>query len=151
MTDLKAVEAFFLDAVQHTYAANAAKTSVAELPGSKVCRYARGEFLYVDIWFSSKNKSFGQTTIFHRCKPVWGMQYRGFWTGNDERVIPFQKRALLAATEFVGGRGPHKFVEGTLVYRNFPLKKGFDDFAGEEEIREGSTLLFWHSYSGLAL
>lgn len=79
------------------------------------------------------------------------MQYHGRWEGDDERVIPFLKRALRATTEFVGGRGPNRYDEGSLRYQNFPVKKDFADFTGEEELRENGKLLFTHAYSGMML
>lgn len=151
MKNEKDIQAFFLEAVQRTYAADAPKASIADLPGSKVLRYERGDLLYVDYWFSSRKKSSGQTVIWFQNRPVWCIQYHGSWAGDDPRVIPFLKRALLSQITFNGGRGPFRYDEGALTYRNFPVKKDFADFRGEEEIHEGSKLLFSQAYSGMML
>ncbi len=136
--------------------------TIGELPGSKVLRYARPPFLYVDCYFSVGEKSFGQTGIWHealRAGPVWGMQYRG-WC-KDKRVIPFLKRALLAAYEsriFRGGRGPKIFeVAGeTLAYHNSLCQRDtFSDSEGGEDMWDTASdsleILFHHDYNCLAL
>lgn len=151
MQNQKDIEAFFLEAKARGYEADGLKMSIPDLPGSKVIRYQRGDYLYVDCWFSSGTRSFGQTVICVQGRPVWGMQYHGSWTSGDARVIPFLKRAFHATTEFVGGRGPFRFEEDSLSYRNFPVKKDFANFNGEEEIREAGKLIFSHTYSGMLL
>lgn len=151
MRNQKDIELFFLEAKARGYEADALKMSIPDLPGSKVLRYQRGDYLYVDCWFSSETKSFGQTVIWFQGRPIWCMQYHGYWEAVDERVIPFLKRALRSTTEFVGGRGPFRYNEGSLTYRNFPIKKDFAEFNGEEEIRENGARLFFHAYSGMML
>ena len=89
MIDLKEVEKFFLEAAAQTYAVGAPQTTITDLPKSKVLRYERGDWLYVDCYFSANGKSFGQTTIWFQGQPVWGMQYHGYWDDSDKRIIPF--------------------------------------------------------------
>lgn len=156
MVNRKEIEEFFLEAAAKTYAADAPKTTIAELPKSKVLRYERGEWLYVDCYFSANGKSFGQTTIWFQGQPVWGMQYSGFWDKDDKRVIPFLKRALAAAYakgEFYGGRGPHHFQDedGSLIYTNQPDDDDFGCFDGWEEISDSQNVLFTHYYNGITL
>lgn len=158
MVDLKEIEEFFLEAARQTYAADAPKTTIADLPKSKVYRYERGDWLYVDLYFSANGKSFGQTTIWFQDQPVWGMQYHGSWDTSDERVIPFLKLALRESYEngvFYGGRGPNalKDESGKLTYRNWPHPRhNLARFEGYEEIySERAKELFRHDYSGMAL
>ena len=115
---MEEVKRFFLEASLNTYAADAPKTTLEALPKSKELRYERGDFLYVDMYYSSGYKSGGQTVIWYKGNPVWIMQYQGWWQGDDERVILFLKHALKAADGFVGGRGPEIFQKGSLEYRN---------------------------------
>ncbi|MBI3304765.1 hypothetical protein HYZ80_00335 [Candidatus Parcubacteria bacterium] len=144
-----------------------AKRTIVELPGSRVLRYKKPPFLYVDCYFSVGEKSFGQTGIWHeelRSGPVWGMQYRG-WC-KDKRAIPFLRRALRYAYEnriFVGGRGPKSFrvEDETLSYLNGLLTlnrpHSFSDCEGTEGIfdlaakGEAPSHLFHHGYNCLAL
>ena len=157
------IKAFFLEASAETYAANVGKFTIAQLPGSKMLRHhseiGGRTFSYVDCYFSSGRRSFGQTVISVAGIAVWGMQYCGYWEGEDERVIPFLKRALMvtySAKEFVGGRGPRIFRETKegLLYCNYPESDDFTNFKGHEEIIDQSNLtkfLFRHKYNGLLL
>lgn len=157
MINLKEVEEFFLEAARQTYAADAPKTTIAELPKSKVYRYEHEDWLYVDLYFATNCTSFGTTTIWYRGQPIWGMQYHGYWNMGDERIIPFLKLALRVSYEngvFYGGRGPNalKDESGNLTYRNWPEPKSFVRFEGYEEIYdERIKELFHHDYSGMAL
>ncbi len=152
---------FFFEAGMATYAGNMPKGTIGELSGSKVFRYERPPYRYVDCYFSVGENSFGQIGIWHEALPagpIWGMQYRG--RCKDKRVIPFLKRALLAAYEkriFWGGRGPLEFtLEGeSLMYQNLLRPdSNFTDFAGGENIFElggSARTLFYHDFNGLAL
>lgn len=165
--DTEEIKAFFLEASAQTYAAGAGKFTVAQLPGSKVlCFHSErsGRTLsYVDCYFSSGRRSFGQTVVSIDNIALWGMQYCGYWEGEEERVIPFLKRALVVAYRagsFFGGRGPEDYQEegSGLIYRNYRTRPDgwdFTDFDGYEEIydRDGkaSVSLFRHDYNGLLL
>jgi len=48
-----------------TYAGDAEKSTLADLPGSKSLRYGRGPFLYVDLYFVNGTISCGQKFISH--------------------------------------------------------------------------------------
>jgi len=163
MPTIKELRDFFLEMSRRGWAGGAPKTTIPELPGSKVIRLERDDLLYVDCYFSEGFKSHGFTGIWVQSVPAWMMDYHGFWVPNDKRVIPFWQRALTAAYlkgEFRGGRGPEKFQEGPLIYRNRltrPSAKPMDpielftDFEGFEEICEGPELLAWHRFSGMML
>lgn len=154
---------FFFEAGTKTYAGGMTKTSIKELPGSRVLVYARPPYRYVDCYFSVGERSFGQTGIWHEALPsgpVWGMQYWG-WC-KDKRAIPFLKRALLAAYEeriFLGGRGPKHFSVGNeaLEYQNYLSRPGnFSDSEGEEKIWDTTPdskplFLFHHDYNCFTL
>lgn len=156
--DWKKVESFYLDASVNTYAADAPKTTITELPRSKVLRYELGELTYVDLWFSYEIHSFGQTIIWRGGIPIWGMQYHGSVLDQDSRILPFLKRALKEAymrREFLGGRGPLNYAELPLKYRNRPHPSStFLRFSGEEQILNvdmGHKPVFFHKYRGIAL
>jgi len=52
---------------------------------------------------------------------------------------------------FHGGRGPERYAEDPLEYRNLPESNRFDELRGYEGIRDGTRLLFWHRYAGFLL
>ena len=54
---------FFFEAASATYAGFAQKTTVADMPRSKVYRYERHEYLYIDTYFTNGEQGGGQTII----------------------------------------------------------------------------------------
>jgi len=149
------LKAFFLEAALATYAATgkkAVKTTIVELPGSKVYRYERPDLglLYVDVYVTNGEWSGGQTTIFLNGQAVWLHQYHGWCKGDDKAVLDFLKRALLTAYEqglFYGGRGAEEMEDGDLRYENFCNEEDgyFFEGKGDEEILGGGKI-FWHTY-----
>ena len=157
-------EEFFLEASAKTYAGGLKeKTTIQELPGSKVLKYQRGDLLYVDTYFTNGEYSGGNTLICRDEKPVWLMSYQGWCQGDNKTVLDFLKQALSAAyatSQFIGGRGPKEFwekkgAEEGLVYKNDPdLSSDFCYFGGREHIfcwPDRYRRLFWHRYQGQLL
>jgi hypothetical protein len=112
-----------------------------------------GTYTVIDSWWTTphSNRSAGTTTVLLERNPVWWMSYGGEY---PEHIIPFLKSALAWAYKdefFYGGRGPDEFVAGNLVYKNFPVKHGFDDFAGREEIFVDGVMVGFHEYWGISL
>lgn len=159
------IEKFFLEAARHTYAGGAEKSTIPDLPGSKVLRYERGDLKYIDTYWTNGEYSRGVTLIYAESALVWSMDYDGWCKGDDERVINFLKEALLAAYtsgSFYGGRGPHTWSEypeeqrGLTYWNNLRLDRpcSFRNFEGKEGIFEWPSRtreLFWHRYKGLLL
>ena len=161
---LKDIERLFFNAMQAGYATNPAKTTLVELPGSKVITFQERGFKMIDLWFVGSNgKSAGSTMIFVDEKIVWKMDYRGQY---QEEEIDFLKSVLRreyykdyvpgAAPEFFRGcRGPRLFLSNGLAYTN-NVKEGSDfyQFSGREEIisRANSCLVVgYHDYEGMLL
>lgn len=154
----KEIEEFFFEASLKGYVnEEIPKTTILEMPGSKVYRYERGDLLYVDSYFVGESgKTFGSTVIWDEGRPVWYMQYHGSCI--DRKVIPFLKRALGRAYKiktFVGGRGPITYAEGNLMYRNDSVREinNFRSFLGHETIYESvelqrEVLILGHDYNG---
>ena len=155
------LQAFYLFASAKGWAGGGVKTTIPELPGSKVITVEEGPLRYVDLYYiyPGSEGSFGQTVIWihdggqELWLPAWGMQFGGRY---PERVIAFLKAALnqnYKAKEFTGGRGPLQFKQGNLEYHNHPDpgKKGFDDFKGEEEVLEDGVQSGFHWYRGQLL
>lgn len=158
------LEEFFLEAAVQTYAGGAKKSTIAELPKSKVYRYERGDLLYLDMYWTNGEFSGGKTIIYANNVPAWMMDYDGWCKDDDKRVTSFLKQALsttYTAGQFVAGRGPTEYFETEkdkegLVYRNHydPYHWNFTYFQGRERIFRWpahTTNLFWHRYKGLLL
>jgi hypothetical protein len=150
-------DAFFA-AMQNGYAKGAVeKTTIQELPCSKVITYRHGIYVVRDVYQVTTNSdaSFGTTVISVEDNPLWMMQYQGHYRKGD---IPFLKRALMKAyaeNRFVGGRGPESYAEDKLAYRNNlgSESDNFTHFRGREEIWEVDTAecVGWHEYQGMLL
>ncbi len=167
------IKAFFFDAALYTYAGDTPKTTIRDLPHSKVYRHSRGSFLYTDSYFTNGDLSGGQTVIHYDEEPVWIMQYQGVCQGDDPDVLKFLKRVLARAYDrrvFVGGRGrnslssdsdllPAESSRRNFSYTNEVLneqKEPFRQFRGHERIDEvtveaGIRTIFWHRYQGMLL
>jgi hypothetical protein len=137
------------------YAQDAAKSTIAGMPGSKVIAFDIDDFTIKDTYFVTpfSDISFGWTVVWFQGKPVWYMQYSGEY---PKRVIPFLKRCLneaYAAGKFFCGRGPWIVEGGDLVYENSPgAYRSFDDFSGLEIIRDvNDHRLGSHRYNGGSL
>ncbi len=166
------IQAFFLEAAGQCYAGDLPKTTIAELPGSKVYRFEQGDLLYIDTYFTNDEHSGGQTVIYQDGTPVWLMQYQGLCKNDDPEVLSFLKDALrqtYCAGVWNNGRGPQEHAKYPYVYDNLVYKglwevagrKGgrFDNFMGIEMIRdlstedhgEGGEMVFHHRYQGTLL
>ncbi len=166
------LQEFFFEAARETYAGHGTKTSIEGLPKSKVYRYEKGNFLYIDTYFTNGEQSGGQTVIYIKPEgssvfvPAWIMQYHGWCENDDGEIIGLLKvvltKAYLSRT-FYGGRGKlhdKSAVVPHLEYTNNWIGT-FDHFSGEEKISkedipEGGTGLetrevFWHRYQGMTL
>jgi len=175
------LQEFFFEAALATYAGSAPKTSIEGLPKSKVYRYERDNYMYIDTYFTNGEQSGGQTIIYIKPEgsptfvPAWIMQYHGWCKDDDPKVLAFLKEALRATYEegvFHGGRGSVMFPfcgqvrtitnDDYLIYRNDAgriLPCAFHRFSGEERIyrshdkhaTNGWKEVFWHRYQGMTL
>ena len=155
LPDLRSIEHAFFEAMRNGYAQDVTKTTIAELPGSKVIPFEWGEYKVVDCYFVTphSDKSVGQTIIWHQDVPVWTMHYGGRYA---KIAIPFLKeclhRAYVTERHFYGGRGP-RFVRGDrFTYVNHINRDSFADFEGEEFVFDLSEQCFGHHwYRGMSL
>lgn len=152
------IRSFFLKAAGQCYAGDLPKTTIAELPKSKVYTYEEGDFLYRDVYFKNGDGSGGQTTIFQDWMPVWLMQYHGWNANDDPNTIAFLKTAL-RETYCSGiwnlGRGPSRFTHPDFPNLKYTVEKSQDTdfeqieaFGGWERIYEGDSTIFWHRFQG---
>ncbi len=154
--DNRQIQAFFFKAMSAGWAANGKETATDNnAPGYKLISFSDGDYRLVDRYCvnSESSKSAGTTTIWFKDIPVWIMNYGGFY---DESAITCLKRALektYSAGDFVGGRGPSIYTDGSLTYTNKPRLNDFNKFEGCEEIvdTESKKLLGFHEYWGMSL
>ena len=145
----------FFAAMQNGYAKGSVeKTTIPELPGSKVITFRHDIYTVRDVYqvTEGSNGSFGTTTISVESDILWTMQYQGHYRKDH---IPFLKRALMktyAENIFCGGRGPiEAYIEDELYYVNKPELNDFLHFRGREEICRCGTHEYvgWHEYQGM--
>ena len=125
--------------------------------GHKTLTWENEEFRIVDRYCVAEDcrSSAGTTTIFFNGMPIWWMAYAGQYT---KSAIPFLKKALAHAYtkgEFHGGRGPIRFQDGSMTYRNHQGNSGFSfgSFDGFEQIiaEDAVEALGYHKYFGMLL
>ena len=152
------VEAFYMRASKITYASGNAPVSVPFLPKAKMFTVIEGDFHYIDIWISGEKNpdglrnSHSTTYIYFDGQVIWTMWYHGWWQNNVPGVIEFLKRAMVAATEFLGGRGPETFEEDSWIYHNNLKVGGFINFRGHDTIKLVSDQeVYRHNYQGSTL
>ena len=156
---VQAAQSVFLEAMCFGYAMDGTsgrpveKSTIVELPGSKVITTDLVDWKVVDCYFTnpSSDKSAGQTMIWHKNVPVWTMSYGGSY---PKVVIPFLKKCLGRAyleERFYGGRGPEFMEDEPFTYVN-RFHGTFTSFKGEERIYDKSGARFGHHwYHGMSL
>ena len=157
-SDVGTIKEAFFHAMMNGYAADAPKSTIAGLPGSKAIVISYGEYTVTDFYHVAENseKGFGTTMIQTRGgQPVWCMHYEGWY---EKKVVPFVKRALIrnyAIQTFTGGRGPFVYSEDdVLLYTNTPNFSSFLHFQGREKVTlrgDEGTIFGWHEYHGMYL
>ena len=155
-TFAKTIEGIFFKSAQAGYVGSTIKTTIPALPGSKVISFEEGEWLVRDVYFVNNlsGMSFGTTTIWNSGRPVWYMNYNGWY---QEDAIQFLKEVLFmayVAQYFNGGRGPEEMRDENrrMVYQNHLTVNEFRHFSGVEEIWDfDQKLLGTHRYEGRLL
>jgi len=146
------IEAFWREAANATYASG--KKPEDNEDGSKTHRYEDSEhgLWYEDNWHSVNGYGFGTTLIGHiEAGVVWFMQYHGPSCREVTEGLKMALRHALTMEEFLGCRGPGKYVP-MAPYGYFNAVVGsFSNFTGRETIYKESSLLHTHIYHGYLL
>jgi len=159
MPNLNEIREVFQRAMQSGWGTNPEKSTIVDLPGSKMILYQEDWYRVVDCWFTNPfgDHSWGFIMIWERTgevwNPVWVMQFGGWYV---ERAIPVVKSALtdlLKNRQFYGGRGAPAYTMNGMRYRNLVRENHFHRFRGREEVTDIGTgeLLGFHEYSGMVL
>lgn len=147
--------AFLVEAKRRTYAGLDDDATVATplLPGSKQLEHRAPPYAYRDIYFGM-GFFVGQETVSRDDRVIWSMSYSG---GVREEIrdrdtllaiYKFLRQALLVVSAEQPYRGPRRFEQAGMVYRN-ELEGALDRFLGVETIaRHDGTPLYELRYVG---
>ncbi len=139
---------FLCEARRNTYASNSAHVDNPSLSGSTQLEFQRGDYFYVDFYFSGEKIFIGSEIIYQESKPVWVMNYRGSQIGVLE--TNFLKESLLKLSEKCRLGESCEYKKRELRYQNTG-KGGMEDFSGKEEILSGEKSIYTLTYQGGAL
>lgn len=147
--------AFLVEAKRRTYAGLDDDATVATplLAGSKQLEHRAAPYAYRDIYFGM-GFFVGQETVSRDERVIWSMSYSGGVRAEitDREtflsVYQFLRQALLAVSVAEPCRGPRRFEQADMVYRN-EVEGALDCFHGVETIaRRDGTALYELRYSG---
>jgi len=149
--------AFLVEAKRRTYAGLDDDATVARpvLAGSKQLEHRAAPYAYRDIYFGM-GFFVGQETVSRDDRVVWSMSYSGGAraeiTDRDTflAIYKFLRQALLAIDPEEPYRGPRRFEQAGMVYRN-EIEGSLDRFRGVETIagQDGAPLYELHYGGGL--
>jgi hypothetical protein len=147
--------AFLVEAKRRTYAGLDDDATVATplLAGSKQLEHRAPPYAYRDIYFGM-GFFVGQETVSRDERVIWSMSYSGGVRAeiSDRQtflaIYQFLRQALLAAPIEEPYRGPRRFEQTEMVYRN-EAEGALDRFHGVETIaRQGGAPLYELRYGG---
>lgn len=140
---------FLVEAKKNTYASDS-PVGVSEtfLESSRQLQYAKGNYLYKDIYLGSEQFS-GIEVVYEDDLPVWTMVYSGglLYPMDQREIYAFLKKALRNVSPDFPARGPMIFQEGDMVYEN-SYKGNIEKFSGEEKILMGGVEVYALKYEG---
>ena len=147
--------AFLVEAKRRTYAGLDDDATVAAplLAGSKQLEHRAPPYAYRDIYFGM-GFFVGQETVSRDDRVIWSMSYSGgvrveiMDRDTFLAIYRFLRQALLAISSDEPYRGPRRFEQAGMVYRN-EVDGGLDRFHGVETIaRHDEAPLYELRYSG---
>ena len=136
---------FLCEARKNTYAANAVQIDNPKFSGSVQLEFRRGDYFYIDVYFSGEKKIIGQEIIYQELKPVWAMNYTGSQIGVLE--TNFLKESLLKLSEKCRLWESCEYKKRDLKYSNIG-EGSIEEFFGEEKILSGEKNIYKLSYQG---
>jgi hypothetical protein len=147
--------AFLVEAKRRTYAGLDDDATVATplLAGSKQLEHRAAPYAYRDIYFGM-GFFVGQETVSREDRVIWSMSYSGGARAEIAdrdtflAIYKFLRQALLGVSVEQPYRGPRRFEQTGMVYRN-EVEGGLDRFHGVETIaRHDGAPLYELRYSG---
>ena len=150
---MKDLERFLIEANEHGYASG--NPGVKEEDGSTTIVYPpEGD---VDSWsfkdhFYGGEPYGGQEVIFRDGRPYWTMVYYGsvYEEADLKRVYAFLQKALIQPQEGIPVRGPVRFQDAGMLYKN-STEGDLHKFYGSEYILDeaGDELYYAYYVGGL--
>lgn len=145
---LNEIEGFILKA-QAPHALGTAKVTKGEEDSAWTITETDGDWRMVDKWFGGQPYG-GQEVIYFRDKAVWIMVYYGRvydteLSAND--VYDFLRKALQFPPKGMPYRGPTKYADGNLTYKN-EVSGAVNKYSGVEKILENDTEIYSAVYYG---
>ena len=129
------LSSFLVAAKRATYA-SVGEVGERTLPdGAKELVYEAGLFRYRDRYFGS-NPFLGEEIVFHKSKPVWGMNYCGLVVSvrvESNDVYEFLRLCLQEVTVSKPFRGPRSLTRDDWKYR-CSAQGNVEKFSGHEAI-----------------
>ncbi|UQR60375.1 DUF5680 domain-containing protein [Bradyrhizobium sp. C-145] len=147
--------AFLVEAKRRTYAGldDDATIAVPLLAGSKQLEHRAPPYAYRDIYFGM-GFFVGQETVSRHDRIIWSMSYSGGARAEIRdrdtflAIYKFLRQALLAVNADEPYRGPRRFEQSGMVYRN-EVEGALDRFHGAETIaRDDGAPLYELRYGG---
>ena len=148
MLSLNSLRKFLVAAARAGYGSSEVVIAKAA-DGANMINYHDGDWRMVDTFYGGHPYA-GQEVIYHRRRPVWAMQYRGWVMAADlepGQVYDFLKQALIEAPTGNPYRGPKELSDGDLTYRN-DWQGDIKNFSGRESILAGNRQIYTGLYFG---
>lgn len=135
---------FLKEANKSGYANIKAKKAPSTRPGSKDYHFDKGNLIYHDTYFGSRD-FIGETIVYKHSFPIWGSNYFGFVLDekiDKEDLYDFLRKALLQEQDgLLPVRGPSDFSCGNWHYR-FSASGDLANFSGQEEISLDDKIVY---------
>jgi len=148
--DLTKLTSFLFNASQTGYGTGDYSNWVKEKNDSTSIVYKEKNWEMHDNFFGGEPFG-GRSVVFYKKKPVWMMVYYGYILESNElpieKVYKFLQKSLIKTPKNFPLRGPKKFIEDKLTYKN--LWQGeISKFSGEEKIFVNKDEIYKTNYLG---
>ena len=145
LVNLETLKEFLCEARRNTYASGASGEGNQKIFASHQLEFQRGEYSYIDVYFSGKKRFMGQEIIYQDAKPVWGMNYISNQIGDLETV--FLKESLMKLSEKCRLGETCSYIKREYKYQDNG-QGSLAEFFGEEEIFVETKSVYKLKYQG---
>jgi hypothetical protein len=149
MIDKKRLCKFLVEAKRSTYASGDMAKKIIEEDKSTTLIFEDSDLKYHDNYFGGEPFG-GREVVFLQSQPVYIMTYYGLVDESVkdlETVYRILQKALLLIPKDCPFRGPKKYIEGDMIYKNNYTGE-IDNFFGEETISYKEKEIYKARYIG---